>query len=163
MPPTLVETLATFFAAEGFDARKLDGQAIFRLVFSTETAHLLCLAHARETEQQVLFYSLCPMRTADAQRAAVMELVTRINYGLVLGNFELDLSDGEVRFKTSLDLENIVDTEVRDELIGHLVYGNLAHMERYLPALLAVQSAARSPLDALGNIDDEDAPDLSKS
>ncbi len=36
---------------------------------------------------------------------AVAEFITRANFGIVIGNFEIDFSDGEIRYKTSIDVE----------------------------------------------------------
>ena len=46
-----------------------------------------------------------PIRVAEEQRQIVAELLARINYGLNIGNFELDMTDGEIRYKTSIDVE----------------------------------------------------------
>ena len=43
--------------------------------------------------------SVPPMKADEATRANVMEYITRANYGLRNGNFEMDVNDGEVRYK----------------------------------------------------------------
>ena len=60
---------------------------------------------AQWSDAQLAVYCVCSLNVPPARRAAVMELVTRANYGLRLGCFELDLDDGEVRFRASLDFE----------------------------------------------------------
>jgi hypothetical protein len=34
------------------------------------------------------------------------EYLTRANYGLILGNFAMDMADGEVHYKVSVDFED---------------------------------------------------------
>lgn len=46
---------------------------------------------------------ICPMNAGEDERASVMEYVTRANYGLRNGNFEMDVRDGEVRYKCYLN------------------------------------------------------------
>jgi len=33
------------------------------------------------------------------------KFLTRANYGMMIGNFEMDFTDGEIRYKTSIDVE----------------------------------------------------------
>lgn len=56
-------------------------------------------------------------RSAD-RRAAIAERITRIHFGLVSGNFEMNWEDGEVRFRTGIELTGISPTI---ELIAALV------------------------------------------
>src|SRR5829696_8831933 len=44
-----------------------------------------------------------PGKVAEEHRTAMAVRLARINYGLGLGNFVIDLSDDEVRFKASID------------------------------------------------------------
>jgi hypothetical protein len=48
--------------------------------------------------------SFIPTKTPADRRPAIMELLTRINFDLAVGCFELDLADGEIRFRTSIIL-----------------------------------------------------------
>ena len=44
----------------------------------------------------------------------IAEFICRANYGLNLGNFELDMRDGEIRFKYSVDCDggSVPNTEI---------------------------------------------------
>jgi hypothetical protein len=48
--------------------------------------------------------SFIPTKTPADHRTVIMELLTRINFDLAVGCFELDLADGEIRFRTSIIL-----------------------------------------------------------
>ena len=78
------------------------------------------------------------------------EFITRANYGLTIGNFELDFDDGEVRYKTSLDVEG---TALTHSLCRQIVVANVFIMDRYLPGLMAVISGAQTPAQAVANIE----------
>lgn len=69
------------------------------------------------------------------KRVAVSEYIARANYGLVIGNFELDMDSGHVRYKTSVDLEGAT---VEPVLFKNLIYANLTTADRYHPGLLKV-------------------------
>jgi hypothetical protein len=49
----------------------------------------------------------------------VAEFLTRANSGMVIGNFELDFADGEIRYKTSIDVEG---DKLSYAIIKRLVY-----------------------------------------
>ena len=66
--------------------------------------------------------------------------LTLANYGLLVGNFEMNLDDGELRYKTSLDFEGL--DELPLQLVRNLVAANVRTMERYLPGLAAVAEGA---------------------
>lgn len=78
------------------------------------------------------------------------EYLTRANYGLVLGNFEMDFRDGEVRYKTSIDVEG---AEIVPGLIRNLVYANVITMDRYLPGLLSVIYGNLTPHEAITQVE----------
>ncbi len=50
-------------------------------------------------ETGIVFLAVCPINATEDNRAAVAEYLTRANYGLKSGNFEMDYKDGEVRYK----------------------------------------------------------------
>lgn len=93
----------------------------------------LLVGQAFQAQNTAAIYGVLPERVPAERRAAVAELLTRINYGLILGNFELDLDDGEVRFKASLAGAAATRAE-----FAPLVATVHAQMDRWLPALAAV-------------------------
>lgn len=111
-------------------------------MFRGEHGEWPCYAQAREADRQLLLYSTCPVAVPPDRRVAVADMITRCNFGLLIGNFELDMNDGELRFKTSLDVER---TELTSDLIRPLVYANVLSMDRFLPAILRVIYADESP------------------
>ena len=56
-----------------------------------------------------------------------MEFITRANYGLPIGNFELDLEDGELRYKISQPLFSIPIPTHAISFILNTALGTLAH------------------------------------
>ena len=53
----------------------------------------------------------------------IAQFLTPANYGTLIGNFELDFKDGEIRYKTSIDVEG---DRLTPALIKRLVYSTLA-------------------------------------
>ena len=93
-----------------------------------------------------------------ADRIAVAaEYITRANYGLTVGNFEMDCDDGTVLLRTSIPLG---EDELSRAMVKRLIYGNCSLLDRYLPGLMAVAFGDVPPREAIRRIeDDEDSED----
>jgi hypothetical protein len=149
-PGPILTALVDFFDGDGWPYEKLETETVLRLPFQGMAGNWLCFAQAREEQAQFVFYSVYPVLVPAARRAAMAELLTRANYGLVLGNFELDYNDGEVRFKTSLDVE---DAELNPALIKACVYANVIMMDQYMPAIVALLAENLPPAEALARVE----------
>ena len=74
------------------------------------------------------------------------KFLTRANYGMMIGNFEMDFTDGEIRYKTSIDVEG---DKLSSALIKRLVYANVMMMDEYLPGIVSVTEGDMEPKDAI--------------
>jgi len=61
-------------------------------------------------ESDFICSGICPIHAPANRRAAAAELLTRLNWVLRDGNFEMDYSDGEIRYKVYVDCEGLVPT-----------------------------------------------------
>jgi len=104
-----------------------------RLPVQGKNAEWTCLIRVFEKTERVLVYSIFPTQVADAQRPQLALMLTQINYGLILGNFEFDLSDGEIRYKTSIDVEGMT---LNSTILRNLLYGNFFSVDLYYHALM---------------------------
>jgi hypothetical protein len=89
----------------------------------------------REDDQQLLVYSSLPVTVPPERISAVALYLTLANDGLAIGNFEMSIGEGQVRFKTSID---VAGADLPEPLIDHLFLANLVSANRYLPGLEAV-------------------------
>jgi hypothetical protein len=131
----IFDVMQKFFKDDEWPITQLEGKPILRTAFKGDNGQWACFAQARDDRQQFIFYSVCQTNTPAPKRAAMAEFLTRANYGLIIGNFEMDFSDGEVRYKTSIDVEN---DRLTTPLVKSLVYANVSVMDRYLPGIMAL-------------------------
>ena len=131
----IYDTVRTFFEEDGWPFREIEGEDALDIDFEGENGRWSCLAIAREDAEQFVFYSLLSNDVRDDAKAAVMLFVTQANWGLPIGNFEMDVETGEIRFRTSIDVEG---DRLTHALVKQLVYANVALMDRYLPGINAV-------------------------
>jgi len=134
-------------ASAGFEEREMEWQEttddeVIRAEVSAENGTWTVFAVGRESERRCTIYSQAPWNTPEEVRDLMAETITRINFGLPLGNFEMDYADGEVRFKTSID---VTGDRLSTELFDGILEPNLATMDSYLPALEAVRDGRMTP------------------
>ena len=83
-------------------------------------------------------YAISPIN-ADTDDIDVMrqmnEFINRANYGLRNGNFELDVRDGEIRYKIYVDCDNQLPSK---EIIRSSIVIPSVMFERYSPGILDV-------------------------
>jgi hypothetical protein len=131
------------------DVVEEEGGVVAAVGFRGDNGLWSCFAATVEDEDRVIFYSLYPEPVPEEGRTAVAELFTRVNFGLLIGNFELDLSDGEARYRTSIDVEG---AELTDALLRQLVYANVAAMDHFLPAISAVAAGDHTPEETIAEL-----------
>ena len=148
--PRLFEAAINFFKADEWPFTQVEGRPVLRLGFEGDNGRWFCYADAREKQNLFLFYSVCPVNTPAEMRPAMAEFLTRANFDLPIGNFEMDFEDGEIRYKTSIDAE---DDLLSDALIRNLVYANIYTMDRYLPGIMNVLNGDASPPEAIAQIE----------
>jgi hypothetical protein len=99
-----------------------------------------------EESGQVVVGVAAPVKAPEDRRAEVGELACRVNYNRRVGCLEMDMSDGEVRFRAGIDVEG---GELTETMIRNLIGSAYCGMDRYMPTLLAFSFAGTSPEAAL--------------
>ncbi|MEB3279027.1 MAG: YbjN domain-containing protein [Lyngbya sp.] len=146
----LFEVMLEFFDEDGWVFKEIDHRRVVALGIEGKNGRFDCYMIAREEEKQLSVYSVFPVRVPDYKRYNVAALITMINYGILIGNFEMNFSDGEIRYKTSLDVEG---DRLSSTLVKHLVYANVTTMDKYLPAIMSVIFGNLSPEEVISRIE----------
>lgn len=146
----MLDQLITFFTNDDWSFTRLQGQPILYTAIQGKNGEWNCFAQVRDDQAQFAFYSICPVPAPEDKRLAIAEFITRANSGMILGNFELDFDDGEIRYKTSID---VTDDFLSQALIKQLVYANVSMMDEYLPGIQAVIGGDASPVEAIRKIE----------
>jgi hypothetical protein len=131
---TIFDAILSFFLEEDWQYTKIKGETLLHLIFQGRNSKWDCYAKAREKEKQMIFYSICPMKVPASQRLAMAELLTIVNYGIIIGNFEMNFANGEISYKTSIDVEG---DRLSFALIKKLVYTNVTVMDEYLSEIIS--------------------------
>ena len=110
-------------------------------------------------------YHILRIKASEDVRAAVAEYITRANYGLKLGNFEMDFRDGEIRYK-AYDMTSEAEEAPDEEIIRRCIYVGGAMVSRYGDPLLKVMFGFADPDEAVAEAEadvDEDSHDDNES
>lgn len=103
---------------------------------------------------KVLAYSnIRPKKDDVGQLSLAAEFLTRANYNMYLGNFEMDHSDSEVRFKTTIKCFDRVPSQKE---IEWLVDMPPIMLEKYGDALASVLLGSATPADAVAKAEAND-------
>ncbi len=119
-------------------SREDDGQGVVDyLLEMSEDSSLIeaFLMRLSEPFQRLVLYVLIRPRAKKEHRAELCEFVVRANHGMGDGNFELDMEDGSVRFRISLDFTGI---SLLAPLVRNLLVDALNTIELYQRALARV-------------------------
>ncbi|MCL4872186.1 MAG: YbjN domain-containing protein [Anaerolineae bacterium] len=143
-------TLGQFLTDDGWHPQPVEGHTAYHTYFRGRNGETHCFARVRSDLEQVMFYVMCPVKAPESAFASTIEFITRANYGLRIGNFEFDYSDGEIRYKSSLDFEKI---ELTPQMIKNMIYPAVSTMDRYLPGLMGVMYGGKSAEEAIAEIE----------
>ncbi len=146
----LYETLVSYFEKDGWTFRRIDEHHAIEMPVAGEHGTFRLVAIADEERNILRFLTFVEGRVPEPRRRDIMEYLTRANYGLLLGNFEMDLGDGEVRFKCSVDLEG---APLSYALYQNLLYVSVGVADRYFPGFVRVLQGSADPLAAVAEIE----------
>ncbi len=128
-----MQLVIDYLQSKQFKFEILKGQTVAIFGIETSKAKYKCVFDLKEEEKILVCYSIIQdFYVPENQRDDFAIFITRINYGLMIGNFEMDFSDGEIRYKTSIDFEG---TDLSEVLIDNLFNANLSLIENFYEQL----------------------------
>ncbi|MGI5883732.1 MAG: YbjN domain-containing protein [Candidatus Spyradocola sp.] len=86
-------------------------------------------------EDYITTYAMLPTHVREEKRNVVCRYIARANYGLRNGNLEIDLDDGEVRYKTYLYAKNRIPNQEEIERYVDICFLTL---DRYAEGLMKI-------------------------
>ena len=135
----------------GQEAKEFSG---IRLAFVGKNGRFFCFARAESSHCRITFYSIAPFVVPAERRVEMAQLLCRIHFGLPQGCFELDLDDGELRFRVSL---RFADDDADERMIRQALWASVAGMDRYLPVLVSLSEQGLSPDKAIALLNESAA------
>ena len=144
------DSIVAFLQEDNWRYETIPDESAIRFSFTGKNARYECFGRVNEEHEIFVFYTMIPVRTPESQLLQVTELLARINYGLNVGNFEIDMNDGEIRYKTSIDVEG---GELSSRMVETLIAVNISTTDRYFPSFADVLYAGATPAEAVARIE----------
>jgi len=148
--PKLLSAVRGFLESDDWKFSQIEGETALRFGFTGKNGSWSCFVKTYEDKEQFVFYSVLPNNVPEGKRPAVAEYLTRVNYRMVLGNFEMDFNDGQVLFKISVDVEG---GSLAPTMIKNIIYTNVLMVDKYLPGLNKVMYGNATPAAAVQEIE----------
>ncbi|MBH0006434.1 YbjN domain-containing protein [Psychrobacter sp. SWN149] len=80
------------------------------------------LFRVQEQNKLLAIYGILPFLIPESHQSAAMLLITQINYDMLIGNLEMDVNDGEIRYKNAIDVEAVgIDNDIIEHLLQSVV------------------------------------------
>ncbi len=83
------------------------------------------------------------------QRSKVAEFITRANWGLIEGNFEMDFDSGALRYRVGIDFSA---TELTEPLVRNAILSGMNNIEPFAEALQSVIDGSKEPSVAIKSV-----------
>ena len=137
----------------GIHFRRFDenDRTVFSFGLTLENGRTDCIIDVRDRASQVLIFLSCPSNVPENKRNLVAEFLTRANYGLILGNFEMDYSDGQVRYKSAYLYSEVFHQA--DLIFSRNFIAASSMMDKYFPGIMAIIFGRISPQDAISQVE----------
>lgn len=116
---------------------------------------VVCAAEAQNWSR-IMVYVTFPTLVPELKRLVVADAITRINYVSLLGQLDLDMTDGELRVRSVLECDSFVGETMIDRAIRRAT--DMA--EQYHAALLSVAFGNTMAKDVMGLVGRDDGATL---
>lgn len=145
----IVDNIRDFLESDGWNYRFEEDKGLFRfgLNLKAKINKINYVIHVKEDEFCV--YAVYPLGVdpEDQEIMTVMtEFICRANYGLRNGNLELDVRDGEIRYKSFVDCDGQLPSQ---EVIQNSIYCPAAMCRRYASGVVGVIYGGMTAEDAV--------------
>lgn len=138
-----------------FDEKK--GMFRFDLTLKSKLKNINYFIDVKDDE--FICYAISPIggdADDDQMMASLAEFICRANCGLKNGNFELDFRDGEIRYKSFVDCDEVMPSV---EVVHNAIYCTATMFDRYAPGILSIIFNDMSVKEAIGKVEGKSPKD----
>ncbi|AGA69691.1 hypothetical protein Desdi_2261 [Desulfitobacterium dichloroeliminans LMG P-21439] len=134
---TLFEILYRALKQDGWNFEYDEKNELFRIEIRGINSEFVSFIIVDEEQESLLCNTHIKQKIPFAKRLEVCNFINRVNYELAIGNFELDMDDGEIRFRTYLDSAN---SEPSREQLLNLLWNGAQTFDIYYPGFIKIIS-----------------------
>ena len=144
---TLFDRVSDFLTAKDWGFTVGEDRTFFSFGLRLRDATVRVVVVTVESDDwcRILVYSTYPTYVPGPRRQAVADAISRINYVNLLGSLELDMNDGELRVRTTLEGGHYIG----ERMIDRAIRKSLDLEDQHQAPLLAIAFGNASPNDVL--------------
>ena len=141
-----INLIKDFLKSQEWQFTQVEGKNVLLFGIGGKNGNFQCIADLIDEDSRLIFFSVCGANTPESKRQDMLQLLNDLNYKLFFGNFEMDLQDGEVRFRTSISFKHF---EVNQDLIQEIIMSNIVTMDKSLASIVGLMFGEISVQKAL--------------
>lgn len=125
--------IKSFLKSQNWKFTEAEDKNVLFFGISGKNGNFQCIVDLIEDNFQFIFYSISGVNTPPEKKHSILELLNALNNKQIIGNFEMGLENGEIRFKTNFVYHNLA---LNQEYIGELIMANIITMDENLPNII---------------------------
>lgn len=147
-----IKVLESHLEEHGWNFLRLTEDPVYSLKYRGDNGLITCTAKILTQSEQFFFEATPDFVVPDDRVSSILELITRANYSLTNGAFTFSFEAGRVFFKDSIIFEGI---KLQEHQVGVVISIVIQTMDMYIPALIDVVEARKTPEEAFSSLDEE--------
>lgn len=129
-----INIVKDFLKSQDWKFTQVEGKNILLFGINGKNGDFQCIVDLIEENSQFIFYSIYAANISKNKKYSILELLNALNNKQVIGNFEMGLENGEIRFKTNFVYHNL---SLNQEYISELIMANIVTMDENLPNIIS--------------------------
>jgi hypothetical protein len=154
----MFQAVKQFIRVQGWKSQINLSDNIIKLQMGGDNGSFSLIIHVIEDREQLVICAIIPTNTPASKRLAMAELITRINDSILIGHFDLDFEDGQVRFRVNSNYDSAMSVSM--DVLERNIMTAIITMDKYLPAIMCLHYTSLSPKHALANVEGERVANL---
>lgn len=157
---SIANVINTFLTEDGWHFSFDDKRGLFRFGLNLKGRIKKVSYIIDVKDDEYVVYAISPLGADDGDEkmmATMADFLCRANYGLKNGNFELDMRDGEIRYKSFVDCEGTTPTT---EMVRNSIHCPAAMFDRYGAGIVDIIFGNATAMEAIAKCEKSPAEEL---
>lgn len=129
----MFQQILNIFKEHDWSFTVVPNRTIAILGINGENNNFRCIVDVKEEQQLFIIFSIFDISISEEKRSIVSDFLARVNYNIMLGNFEIDLKTNNIIYKTNFYYG---DMNVTKSVLEHYIITNIVTMDKSSPILI---------------------------
>ncbi len=147
----MFQQVINFLNSNNWQYVELQSNQTITFGIAGENGNFKCIADTIKDENRFIFFAIYPTEIPNDKRNVMSELITRLNFGRFLGNFEMNYDSGELRYRVSLYHGTLLPNE---DMVREMIFTSIVSMDIALISINALIEQNISSIKAYQMIKD---------